>query len=136
LREKKRSWPLRDLYRRALQLGLELCPAEGAPQLRLEYLNQPVGEFLHVAMRPIATYGGDLVDLTEMLSNVGNLTQILPPRQKKKGLSKPDAHFVDVSPLGYTSKPDQRRVVYDQGQLRCLWHPQHKNADAVAGCGY
>jgi hypothetical protein len=84
LREKKRSWPLRDLYRRALQLGLELCPAEAAPHLRLEYLNQPVGEFLHVAMRPIATYGGDFVDLTEMLSNVGNLTQILPPRQKKR----------------------------------------------------
>jgi hypothetical protein len=60
----KGSWPLRDLYRRAVQLGLELCPAEAAPQLRLEYLNQPVGEFLHVAMQPIASYGGDLVDLT------------------------------------------------------------------------
>lgn len=60
----KGSWPLRDLYQRAVQLGLELCPAEAAPQLRLEYLNQPVGEFLHVAMQPIATYRGDLVDLT------------------------------------------------------------------------
>jgi len=32
--------------------------------LRLEYLNQPIGEFLHIAMLPVATYGGDLVDLT------------------------------------------------------------------------
>jgi hypothetical protein len=47
-----------------VQLGLELCPAEVGPQLRLEYLNQPVGEFLHIAMRPVATYRGDLVDLT------------------------------------------------------------------------
>jgi hypothetical protein len=60
----KGSWPLRDIYRRAVQLGLELCPAEVGPQLRLEYLNQPVGEFLHIAMRPVATYRGDLVDLT------------------------------------------------------------------------
>jgi len=60
----KGSWSLAEIYRRAAQLGLELCPAEAAPQLRLEYLNQPIGEFLHIAMPPVATYGGDLVDLT------------------------------------------------------------------------
>jgi hypothetical protein len=54
------STPLADIYRRAGELGLELCPAEVAPLLRLHYVNQPISEFLNVAMRPIATYGGDL----------------------------------------------------------------------------
>ena len=58
------SRSLAEIYRRAAQLGLELCPPEAAPQLRLEYLNQPIGEFLHVAMAPVATYSGALVDLT------------------------------------------------------------------------
>jgi len=56
--------PLADIYRSARELGLELCPPEAGPQLRLEYLNQPIVEFLHVAMPPVATYGGGLVDLT------------------------------------------------------------------------
>jgi len=58
------SRSLAEIYRRAAQVGLELCPPEAAPQLRLEYLNEPIGEFLHVAMPPVATYGGGLVDLT------------------------------------------------------------------------
>src|SRR5262245_10370651 len=51
------SRSLAEIYRRATQLGLELCPPETGPQLRLEYLNQPIGEFLHIAMAPVATYG-------------------------------------------------------------------------------
>ena len=58
------SRSLGEIYRRGAQLGLELCPPEAGPQLRLEYLDQPVGEFLHIAMAPVATYAGDLVDLT------------------------------------------------------------------------
>jgi hypothetical protein len=58
------SRSLAEIYRRAAQLGLELCPPEAGPQLRLEYLNQPIGEFLHIAMAPVTTYRGDLVDLT------------------------------------------------------------------------
>ena len=29
------------------------------PQLRLQYLDQPLGEALHIAMRPIARYTGE-----------------------------------------------------------------------------
>jgi len=46
------------IYRRATQLGLTLCPSEVGPQLRLQYPNQPAGEFLHIAMRPIVTRQG------------------------------------------------------------------------------
>jgi hypothetical protein len=50
---------LADVYKRARQVGLELCPAEVGPQLRLDYRNQPLGEALDIAMEPVATYGGD-----------------------------------------------------------------------------
>lgn len=51
--------PIREIYRRAAQLDYDLCPAEVGPQLRLQYLDQPVGEFLRIAMAPIAIpHGG------------------------------------------------------------------------------
>ena len=60
---------LEDIYDRAYLLGFALCPAEVGPQLRLQYLDQPAGEFLHVGMQPIATYAGELTDLT--VANAG-----------------------------------------------------------------
>jgi hypothetical protein len=59
-----------EVYRRAKQVGLELCPAEVGPQLRFDYRSQPVGEVLDIAMEPIATYSGALTVLA--LVNFGS----------------------------------------------------------------
>jgi hypothetical protein len=53
---------LADIHARAVALGFELCPAEVGPALRLSYLDQPYGEFLHIAMQPVARSSGELVD--------------------------------------------------------------------------
>ena len=42
------SASLKDIYSRAENLGLGLAPAEVGPELRLQYFNQPTGEFLNI----------------------------------------------------------------------------------------
>ncbi len=44
---------LEGVYRKAAEVGLEPCPAEVGPQLRLSYHDQPVGETIYVGMEPI-----------------------------------------------------------------------------------
>jgi hypothetical protein len=54
--------PLADIYARAQQLGFGLAAAEVPPQLRLQYFDQPLGQFL-IAMRPIKTWKGEPIIL-------------------------------------------------------------------------
>ena len=47
------------IYKRAEELGLELCPAEVGPNYRLKYKNQPLYEYVAVGMKQITGSGGD-----------------------------------------------------------------------------
>jgi hypothetical protein len=53
---------LADIYARAQQVGFGLAAAEVAPQLRLQYFDQPMGELL-IGMEPIKTWKGEPVIL-------------------------------------------------------------------------
>jgi len=48
-----------ELCAKAKQLGLELCPAEVGPALRLQLKDQPLGDWFRVAMEPLSGSGGD-----------------------------------------------------------------------------
>jgi hypothetical protein len=50
---------LENIYSRAHELGLALAPADTGPQLRLQYFDQPIGEFLYVGTEPIKAKRGD-----------------------------------------------------------------------------
>lgn len=43
---------------RGKEMGLELCSSDVGPALRLEYSDQPAGECLYIAMKPIRSSDG------------------------------------------------------------------------------
>jgi len=79
---------LEDIYDRALALDYDLCPAEVGPMLRLDYLDQPRGEFLRIAHVPVNAYGGEPITFTVgfdgwtylLLGDSGGLETPLPAR--------------------------------------------------------
>ncbi len=50
----------RDIFAKALSLGLELCPNEVGPQLRLQYADEPKNARLIIGMEPITNSDGHL----------------------------------------------------------------------------
>jgi hypothetical protein len=87
---------LADVYARAGQLGLELCPAEVAPYLRLQYLQQPVGEILQIAMTPLTTYQGEPVDLA--VADGGEGLLLVGGEARFDRVASGTVHFVFVRP--------------------------------------
>lgn len=47
------------IFTRAQELGLELCPPEVGPQFRLQYVNQPMNEYVYVGMKQISDSDGN-----------------------------------------------------------------------------
>lgn len=94
---------LAQIYTRALRLGLELCPAEVAPYLRLQYLQQPVGEILQIAMSPVATYHGDPVDLA--VADGGEGLLLVGGEGRSDRVASGAVRFVFVRPRQVVSVP-------------------------------
>ncbi|WP_371930084.1 hypothetical protein [Bradyrhizobium sp. CCGUVB1N3] len=90
--------PLGDIYARARQLGFAFAPAEVAPQLRLQYFDQPVGEFLIIGMEPISTREGEPVILT--VANGGAGLIIIGQDGKADAQISVRSRFLFVRPTG------------------------------------
>lgn len=52
--------PLKEIFARAKEKGLQICPNQVGPELRLQYEDQPSGEWLVIGMEPITGSDGVL----------------------------------------------------------------------------
>src|SRR5262245_22723843 len=100
---------LSDLYERARQAGLELCPAEVGPQLRLDYRNQPLSQALDIAMEPVATYRGDSTILT--LVNWGTVMLIGRDGRSESRVSRISRFVFAVPTHGRQEAVSDRQIV-------------------------
>jgi hypothetical protein len=96
---------LKDIYERASRLGLALCPAELGPALRLAYLDQPLGEYLRIAMQPVARSDGKATDFVVAKGLAGLL--LIGDDVRDDLVLAGDARMVFVRPDGapYLSVP-------------------------------
>jgi len=94
---------LADVYARAQAHGLALVPAEVGPQLRLQYLDQPIGEFLHVGMAPIYTWAGQPVIL--VLANGGAGLVLIGQNGGLDAKVSETSHFLFVRPRVLAKEP-------------------------------
>jgi Preprotein translocase subunit SecB len=93
-----------DIYNRAVAIGLELCPPDLGPTLRLNYLDQSRGEFLHIAMRPVALYNREVVDFS--LGNDGNTLLLLSGDGRPETVLPGAVRFIFVRPRPNTIARD------------------------------
>ena len=98
---------LSDFYARARELGLELCPAELGPLLRLQFLDQRLGDFVHIAMKPIAT-NGDLIDFT--VANGGAGLLLIGGEASPEEIVAATMRFVFVLPASTAMNPTGRFI--------------------------
>ncbi len=84
------------ICRLAQEVGLDLCPIEVGPQLRLQYKDQPQGGWLAVAMRPIEDESGDTGIFT-LYSNDDGLSLGMITTDARTTWS-PDTHFIFLRP--------------------------------------
>ena len=77
----KQGASLKDIYARAKSLGLRFALPRSDRNYRLQYLEQPPGEVLHIAMDRIAKYDGNLVSLALENGEWGHVTavEMYPP---------------------------------------------------------
>jgi len=83
--------------------GLALAPAEVGPQLRLQHLDQPIGEFLHVGMAPIYTWAGEPVIL--VLVNGGAGLILIGQNGSPNSKTSATARFLFVRPRVVAREP-------------------------------
>lgn len=98
-----------NIYARAQQLGFGLATAEIAPQLRLQYFDQPVGEFLTVGMAPIQTWKGEPVILT--VANGGAGLIVIGQDGNPDAQVPVTSRFLFVRP-GSSDWPDEAAVTH------------------------
>ena len=48
----------KQIFDRAIELGLDFCPLEVGPYYRLQYTDQPMGELVRIGMKPITGSDG------------------------------------------------------------------------------
>jgi hypothetical protein len=94
----RQSAALEDIYARAQKLGFMLAAAEVGPQLRLQYFDQPMGEFLNIAMAPIKTRSGAFGIFS--VANGGAGLLLLGEELGANARYYPSSRFVFVRPIG------------------------------------